>query len=147
MELRSRVLVYQSQDRVMGAALMTGFRRAIAKCPGRVRPDCPKRRWPVWSAAAQKRAGRFPPQAALQTEILVNFAQLPATARSNQVATVYAVQDVAQREALTSRQESEMILTNLGTQIWGRTTNTATAERVSKIFVRWTGNIGPYRWA
>ena len=119
----------------MGAALMTGFRRAIAKCPSRVRPDCPKRRWPVWSAAAQKRAGRFPPQAALQTEILHNFAQLPATARSsNQVATVYAVQDVAQREALTSRQESGMILTDLSTQFWGRTTNTTTAERASKMF-------------
>jgi hypothetical protein len=47
---------------------------------------------------------------------------------------VYAVQDVAQMEALTSRQESEMILANLGNQFWGRTTNTATAERVSKMF-------------
>ena len=61
--------------------------------------------------------------------------QLPATARSsNQVATVYAVQDVAQRGALTSRQESEMMLTNIGTQISGRTSNTTTAERVSKMF-------------
>ena len=50
------------------------------------------------------------------------------------MATVYAVQDVAQMEALTSRQESEMILANLGNQFWGRTTNTATAERVSKMF-------------
>ena len=50
------------------------------------------------------------------------------------MATVYAVQDVAQVEALTSRQESEMILANLGNQFWGRTTNTATAERVSKMF-------------
>ena len=63
-----------------------------------------------------------------------NRGQIPATARSNKVATVYAVQDVAQMEALTSRQESEMILANLGNQFWGRTTNTATAERVSKMF-------------
>ena len=44
------------------------------------------------------------------------------------------MQDVAPRDTLTSRQEPEMILTNLGTQIWSRTTNTATAERMSKIF-------------
>ena len=44
------------------------------------------------------------------------------------------MQDVAQRDTLISRQESEMILTNPGTWIWSRTTNTATAERVSKIF-------------
>lgn len=44
------------------------------------------------------------------------------------------MQDVAQRDTLTSRQEPEMILTNPGTQIWSRTTNTATVERVSKIF-------------
>jgi hypothetical protein len=68
------------------------------------------------------------------TLFIPNFAQIPATARSNKVATVYAVQDVAQMEALTSRQESEMILANLGNQFWGRTTNTATAERVSKMF-------------
>jgi type IV secretory pathway TraG/TraD family ATPase VirD4 len=81
--------------------------------------------------------GRLPSLVLLDeapTLFIPNFAQLPATARSNRVATVYAVQDVAQMEALTSRQESEMILANLGNQFWGRTTNTATAERVSKMF-------------
>ncbi|KUG09208.1 TraM recognition domain-containing protein [Solirubrum puertoriconensis] len=81
--------------------------------------------------------GRLPSLVLLDeapTLFIPNFAQLPATARSNQVATVYAVQDVAQMEALTSRQEAEMILANLGNQFWGRTTNTATAERVSKLF-------------
>jgi hypothetical protein len=81
--------------------------------------------------------GRLPSLVLLDeapTLFIPNFAQLPATARSNKVATVYAVQDVAQMEALTSRQESEMILANLGNQFWGRTTNTATAERVSKMF-------------
>ena len=66
-------------------------------------------------------------------EILLSLTQLPVTARSNQVVRVYAVQDVAQRDILISRQESEIILTNPGTQIWDRTTNTATAERVNKI--------------
>jgi hypothetical protein len=81
--------------------------------------------------------GRLPSLVLLDeapTLFIPNFAQIPATARSNKVATVYAVQDVAQMEALTSRQESEMILANLGNQFWGRTTNTATAERVSKMF-------------
>ena len=81
--------------------------------------------------------GRLPSLVLLDeapTLFIPNFAQIPATARSNRVATVYAVQDVAQMEALTSRQESEMILANLGNQFWGRTTNTATAERVSKMF-------------
>ena len=81
--------------------------------------------------------GRLPSLVLLDeapTLFIPNFAQLPATARSNKVATVYAVQDVAQMEALTSRQESEMILANLSNQFWGRTTNTATAERVSKMF-------------
>lgn len=81
--------------------------------------------------------GRLPSLVLLDeapTLFIPNFAQIPATARSNKVATVYAVQDVAQMEALTSRQESEMILANLGNQFWGRTTNTTTAERVSKMF-------------
>lgn len=81
--------------------------------------------------------GRLPSLVLLDeapTLFIPNFAQLPATARSNRVATVYAVQDVAQMEALTSRQEAEMILANLSNQFWGRTTNTATAERVSKLF-------------
>ncbi|SNS07330.1 type IV secretory system conjugative DNA transfer family protein [Hymenobacter mucosus] len=81
--------------------------------------------------------GRLPSLVLLDeapTLFIPNFAQIPATARSNKLATVYAVQDVAQMEALTSRQESEMILANLGNQFWGRTTNTTTAERVSKMF-------------
>lgn len=63
-----------------------------------------------------------------------NFAQIPATARSNKIATVYAVQDIAQMEAELGKQESEKILANLNSQFYGRTTNTATAERVSKLF-------------
>lgn len=63
-----------------------------------------------------------------------NFAQIPATARSNKIATVYAVQDIAQMEAELGKHESEKILANLNSQFYGRTTNTATAERVSKLF-------------
>ena len=52
-------------------------------------------------------------------ETLPNFAQPLATTRSNKAATGYTVQDMVQREVLTSRQESKMILVNIGTQFWG----------------------------
>lgn len=63
-----------------------------------------------------------------------NFAQIPATARSNKVATVYCVQDISQMENDLGKEESATILSNLGTQFFGRTTSTQTAERVSKLF-------------
>jgi hypothetical protein len=59
LELLSRVLESQSRGSVTHAALVTGFRRAIAKRPGRSRPDCTKCKCPVRIAAAQKRTGRF----------------------------------------------------------------------------------------
>lgn len=68
------------------------------------------------------------------TLFIPNFQQIPATARSNRVSTVYAVQDIAQMYGMMNREESEMIISNLGTQFYGRTTNTSTAERVSSIF-------------
>lgn len=63
-----------------------------------------------------------------------NFAQIPATARVNKVATVYCVQDISQMENDLGKEESATILSNLGTQFFGRTTSTQTAERVSKLF-------------
>lgn len=68
------------------------------------------------------------------TLFIPNFAQIPATARENKVATIYGVQDIAQMEALMSPSESEMIISNLGTAFYGRVTNVKTAERVSKLF-------------
>lgn len=63
-----------------------------------------------------------------------NFSQIPATGRSNKIATVYAVQDIAQMEAEIGKQDSEKILANLACQFYGRTTNIATADRVSRLF-------------
>jgi type IV secretory pathway TraG/TraD family ATPase VirD4 len=63
-----------------------------------------------------------------------NFSQLPATGRSNRIATVYAVQDFAQMEAELGRTDAERIISNLNNQFYGRTTNIATAERVSRLF-------------
>lgn len=60
--------------------------------------------------------------------------QLPATARSNKVATVLACQDIAQIVDGYGKEKADTILSNLGNQFYGRTTNITTAERVSKIF-------------
>lgn len=68
------------------------------------------------------------------TLFIPNFQQLPATGRSNKIITVYAVQDFAQMEGRLGREESEMIISNLSTQFYFRTTNPQTAARVSSLF-------------
>lgn len=68
------------------------------------------------------------------TLFIPNFQQIPATGRSNGIATVYAVQDIAQIEGMLGQANSEMIISNLGTQFYGRTTNPRTAQRVTALF-------------
>lgn len=63
-----------------------------------------------------------------------NVEQLPATARSNKVATILACQDITQMVDKYGREKAETILSNLGNQFYGRTPNPATARRVSEIF-------------
>lgn len=75
---------------------------------------------------------------------LPNFAHIPATARASKIATVYAVQDLAQMESELGKPESEKILSNLANQFYGRSTNTATAERVSKLFGDYDKEIKTY---
>lgn len=81
--------------------------------------------------------GRVPSVVVLDeapTLFIPNFQQIPATARDNGVATVYAVQDIAQMEGTLGASVAEMIISNLSNQFFGRTTNPKTAERVSKLF-------------
>lgn len=68
------------------------------------------------------------------TVYVPNIEQLPATARSNKVATVLACQDIAQIVDKYGRDKADTILSNLGNQFYGRTTNPQTAQRVSQIF-------------
>lgn len=68
------------------------------------------------------------------TIYIPNVEQLPATARSNKVSTVLACQDISQIIDGYGRDKSDTILSNLGNQFFGRTTNIQTADRVSKIF-------------
>lgn len=68
------------------------------------------------------------------TVYIPNVEQLPATARSNKVATILACQDIAQLSDKYGREKSETILSNLGNQFYGRTPNPQTARRVSELF-------------
>lgn len=68
------------------------------------------------------------------TVFVPNVEQLPATARSNKVATILACQDIAQMVDRYGRDKADTILSNLGNQFFGRTTNPTTAQRVSQMF-------------
>ena len=68
------------------------------------------------------------------TVFVPNVEQLPATARSNKVVTILACQDIAQIVSSYGKEKADIILSNLGNQFFGRTTNLQTAQRVSQIF-------------
>ena len=62
------------------------------------------------------------------------FEVIPATARSNKVATVYMAQDISQMVQQYGKVNAEVILANLNNQLFGRVANQRTAEYVSAIF-------------
>lgn len=68
------------------------------------------------------------------TVFVPNVEQLPATARSNKVVTILACQDIAQIVSAYGKEKADIILSNLGNQFFGRTTNLQTAQRVNQIF-------------
>ncbi|MBB1140970.1 type IV secretory system conjugative DNA transfer family protein [Myroides sp. WP-1] len=68
------------------------------------------------------------------TVFVPNVEQLPATARSNKVATILACQDISQIVDKYGKEKADTILSNLGNQFYGRTPNPLTAKRVSDIF-------------
>ncbi len=78
------------------------------------------------------------------TVYLPKFEQIPATVRSNKVATVFCAQDISQIIDKYGEEKTDSILSNLGNQFYGRTTNPKTAERVSKIFGKSEKKIGTY---
>lgn len=68
------------------------------------------------------------------TVFIPKVEQLPATGRSNKVATILACQDIAQMVDKYGKDKSDTILSNLGNQFYGRTPNPDTAKRVSTLF-------------
>ena len=69
----------------------------------------------------------------LPTIYIKKLDQLPATARSNKVATVLAVQDYSQLKRDYGEKEAMTILSNLGNQFTGMTNNQETSKRIAQI--------------
>lgn len=68
------------------------------------------------------------------TLYIPKFDQIPATARSNKIATAFMAQDISQMVQAYGQINAEVILGNLNTQLFGRVSNPRTAEYVSSIF-------------
>ncbi|MFN4083964.1 MAG: type IV secretory system conjugative DNA transfer family protein [Bacteroidia bacterium] len=68
----------------------------------------------------------------LPTIYIKKLDNLPATARSNKVATVLAVQDYSQLERDYGKQQAFTIISNLGNQFTGMTNNKDTGKRISE---------------
>lgn len=71
------------------------------------------------------------------TIFIPNIEQIPATARSNKIATIFGVQDYSQLADKYSEQKAQVIISNLGNQFFGRTTNYKTAEMVQNLFSKY----------
>lgn len=67
------------------------------------------------------------------TLYIPKFEQIPATARSNKVVTIFMAQDLSQIEKNYGMKEAETIVSNLNNHFYGRVANIKTAETVSKI--------------
>lgn len=70
----------------------------------------------------------------LPTILVPNLDTIPATGRENGIATVLSVQDYAQLESKYTDKKAEVIASVLNNQLYGKTTNHKTAERISKLF-------------
>ncbi|WP_165027247.1 type IV secretory system conjugative DNA transfer family protein [Dysgonomonas sp. ZJ279] len=68
------------------------------------------------------------------TIYIPNIEQLPATARSNKVATIFGVQDYSQLVDKYGQEKAQVILSNLGNQFYGRTVNAKTADMIKNLF-------------
>lgn len=63
-----------------------------------------------------------------------NLSDLPATGRSNKIATIYMAQDISQMVKANGKEEAYAIISNLNTQMFGKNPNIETGEYVSKLF-------------
>jgi type IV secretory pathway TraG/TraD family ATPase VirD4 len=68
------------------------------------------------------------------TLIVPEFDRIPATARSNKIATFFIAQDMVQGEDGYGRIGRDKILATLSTHLYGKVTDPATAERYSRMF-------------
>lgn len=68
------------------------------------------------------------------TIYLPNFEQIPATARSNKLSVIVGTQDLSQMVDKYGQEKANVLISNLGNQFFGRTTNKETADRVVQMF-------------
>lgn len=72
----------------------------------------------------------------LPTVYIPNLDRIPGTARKNKIATILCVQDFSQMEDRYGDKKTEVITSVLVNQLFGKTTNPKTAERISKLYGR-----------
>ena len=68
------------------------------------------------------------------TLFIPNFEQIPATARSNKVATIFGLQDFSQLIDRYGNDKAQVFLSNLGNQFYGRTINQKSASMINNLF-------------
>ena len=67
------------------------------------------------------------------TLYIPKFEVIPATARSNKVASVYMAQDIAQMVDMHGKEKAEVIVANLSNQFYGKVSSVQTAKTVSEM--------------
>ncbi len=70
------------------------------------------------------------------TLYIPNFDQLPATGRSNEIATIYGAQDISQIEDMYGRSKKDALLANLNNQFYGRVGHKETAQYIADLWGR-----------
>ena len=70
------------------------------------------------------------------TLYIPNFDQLPATGRSNEIATVFGAQDISQVEDMYGRSKKDALLSNLNNQFYGRVGHRETAQYIADLWGR-----------
>jgi len=78
------------------------------------------------------------------TLYIPKFEMIPATARSNKVASVYMAQDYAQMQDMYGRDKAEVIIANLSNQFYGKVSSVQTAKAVSEMIGREERSITSY---
>lgn len=68
------------------------------------------------------------------TLYIPNLEQIPATARSNKIATIVGLQDYSQMVDKYGEDKAQVLISNLGNQFYGRTVNERTAKMISALF-------------
>ncbi|WP_438424871.1 type IV secretory system conjugative DNA transfer family protein [Aquimarina macrocephali] len=70
----------------------------------------------------------------ISTLYIPDFEQIPATARSNRVASVVGLQDHSQMLDKYGAEKAQVLISNLSNQFYGRTVNEKTADMIVKLF-------------